>query len=383
MTLSRAWLGLMLVTTACSFDPGQGTNAGAPDAAPGVDVVPRVWLEPWQHRKAITLLAAQIEAPLDGALADFPVLVKLDDADLAAGAALADGTDVAFTLVDSTTLLDREIESYAAGKLVAWVKLPSLPATTDTTIYMYYGNAAAPVVTGEAVWTEQFLAVYHMQENLAASHVIVDAAKDHDGTAEASMTAADSVEGQIGNALDFDGSNDVVDVAQVDVGAAFTISLWMNLVDEDQIHSLLANSQDGSNTNGFRFFANSNGSNDHRIRLETGNGGSTDSVITPMNAVTPGQWAHVAVVVERAVGRATIAVNGVVANENNDFGIRNDFSTNSDFEIGRMETNNPYIGRLDEVQISTTARSIEWLRTAFTNQSLPGDFYTLGDEEDR
>ena len=40
--------------------------------------------------------------------------------------------------------LDHEIESYNAtnGTLVAWVRIPSLNPSGDTTIYMYYGNSS-------------------------------------------------------------------------------------------------------------------------------------------------------------------------------------------------------------------------------------------------
>jgi MSHA biogenesis protein MshQ len=382
MAMSRAWLVLLIATAACRFDPKQGTTGtGIADAAEP-DTELGAWLEPWQHRKTITLHESEIEAPQDTALANFPVLVSVTDLELAA-AANADGGDIVFTAGDATTPLDREIESYAAGTLVAWVKIPSLPATTDTVIYMYYGNPTAPVATGEAGWTEQFLAVYHLNPDLAATRVIADAAHDHDGVAEASMVPADTIDAQIGRGLDFDGMNDFVDVPAADVGTAFTISLWMNLADQGQIHTLVSNSPDNANTNGFRFFANSNGSNDRRIVFETGNGGQSDSVLTAPQAVSAGTWSHVAVVVDRGSGRAEIMVDGVVANTNTDFSVRNDFATASDFELGRMESNNPYIGQLDEVEIATTARSQEWLRTAFANQRKPATFHLIGAEETR
>ncbi len=82
-------------------------------------------------------------------------------------------------------------------------------------------------------------------------------------------------------------------------------------------------------------------------------------------------WAHVAAVVDRTGGVS--AATG---------SIRNDFLTSSDYEIGRMETNNPYNGMLDEIEVSSTRRPVEWIRTAFNNQKTPiSNFKTFGIEE--
>ena len=38
-------------------------------------------------------------------------------------------------------------------------------------------------------------------------------------------------------------------------------------------------------------------------------------------------------------------------------------------------------GMLDEIEVASVARSPEWLKTAYNNQSQPGSFHTLGSEE--
>ena len=376
----------LLAVTACRFDPSPATGGDdqPADAAVTSDGQPLgPWLAPWTHRKAITLLAAQIEAPGDGALTDFPVAVALSDPEITA-AALADGSDIVFTAADAITPLDREIESFAAGELVAWVKIPTLSATTDTKIYVYYGNPSPQAP--QAVWTS-YLAVYHLQQDPGPGTAgdIRDASGHHDGTADASMTSNDLVAGQLGRAIRFDGSKGFIDVtSSTDVGSAFTISLWMNLDTNagNGIRSLVSNSQDGSTTSGFRMFANSNGSSDHVIRFETGNGIQSDTALTPANTIAPGQWTHVAAIVDRAAGNAVILVNGAVANAA-DSSIRNDFGTASDFELGRMEGNNYFDGMLDEIEIASTNLPVEWIVTAFNNQHAPAAFYTVGTEEVR
>ena len=55
-----------------------------------------------------------------------------------------DFDDFRFTDNDGTTLLSYWIENYtAAGSAIVWVKVPSISASAEKTIYMYYGNPSA------------------------------------------------------------------------------------------------------------------------------------------------------------------------------------------------------------------------------------------------
>ncbi|MEI6166075.1 MAG: DUF2341 domain-containing protein [bacterium] len=98
--------------------------------------------------------------------ADFPVLVKLTDADLAAHAQ-SSGNDIFFATSDGTTRIPYEREKYtsATGELVAWVKVPLLSSTVDTVIYMYYGNSgASDQQEAASVWNTSYKGVWHVRE---------------------------------------------------------------------------------------------------------------------------------------------------------------------------------------------------------------------------
>jgi biopolymer transport protein ExbB len=58
--------------------------------------------------------------------------------------AQTDGGDIMFTAGDGVTKLDHEIEKYdpTTGELVAWVEVRSLSGSTNTDIYIYYGNTS-------------------------------------------------------------------------------------------------------------------------------------------------------------------------------------------------------------------------------------------------
>src|SRR3989339_1812609 len=135
-----------------------------------VDAAGERWFnDSWHFRKEITIDATKVSS---GPHTNFPVLVNLtSDASLATNAQ-ADGDDILFTSSGGATQLSHEIEKYGSstGALVAWVKVPSLPSSTDTVFFMYYGNAAAASQQDATnVWSNGYEAVYHVNENFLDS----------------------------------------------------------------------------------------------------------------------------------------------------------------------------------------------------------------------
>ena len=384
---------LLLLVGACSFDARvPGTPEATPDAAREIDApdpgpsnaVP--WLRPWTHRKAITLHASQIDAPGDGSLVDFPVAIELSDTEIA-NVALANGNDIVFTAADATTLLASEIELFAkpTSKLVAWVKVPALSATVDTTLYLYYGNAAPPARVATDVWATDFTGVWHLQQDPGpgGNGDIRDAtANHHDGTAQPTMAPNNLVAAEVGPGFYFDGVEDYLNYGTLDLGSSFTISMWIRYNDHFSCNALFANSASGRDSDGFRMFVNSANGTNRRLVVETGDGnaGSGQIAETGNNAIPLDTFVHVAAVVDRTAATAKLYVNGQMVAT--DTSIINSFRTNSDFEIGRMEDNFlNFQGDIDEVEIAKTQRSVEWLRTSYNNQLRPDLFHTSGPEE--
>ncbi|MEA3488317.1 MAG: DUF2341 domain-containing protein, partial [Euryarchaeota archaeon] len=123
-------------------------------------VVPMASASDWGYKKAIEIDHNNVATTLT----DFPVLISMTDADLRDDAQ-DDGDDIAFFL--ETTQLAHEIESFngTTGELQAWVNVPTLSSATNTTIYMYYGNATCESQENvEAVWDDNFKMVQHLAE---------------------------------------------------------------------------------------------------------------------------------------------------------------------------------------------------------------------------
>jgi len=124
-------------------------------------------------------------------LTNYPTLVNITDTDLKNNAQ-SSGNDIVFTDSTGRTKLKHEIENYnsSTGALTAWVQVPSLSSSTDTIIYMYYGNpSASDQQNATSVWPT-YGAVYHMQQDPGLNglgNVSFDATAFNKGTALATQ----------------------------------------------------------------------------------------------------------------------------------------------------------------------------------------------------
>lgn len=94
----------------------------------------------WSARKPITVDASLVDATVT----DFALLIDIVDPQLQSQA-LADGSDIVFTAADGVTRLDHVVEQYdsGSGALTAWVRVPTLSASENTELFLYYANATA------------------------------------------------------------------------------------------------------------------------------------------------------------------------------------------------------------------------------------------------
>jgi hypothetical protein len=103
---------------------------------------------------------------------DYPMLVSGTYpflASIASGGQVqnAQGYDIIFTSdAAGQSPLDFEIDSYngTTGTAAFWVRIPLLSHTTDTTIYMWYGNSSITSSQENiaGVWRNNYLSVYHL-----------------------------------------------------------------------------------------------------------------------------------------------------------------------------------------------------------------------------
>lgn len=99
------------------------------------------WLSGWSYKRPITI----DNSSNSNALTDYQIRIDLTSSNFNFAKAKSDGADIRFTDSDGVTLLSYWIESWdnSGETATIWVKVPSVPASSTKTIYMYYGNSGA------------------------------------------------------------------------------------------------------------------------------------------------------------------------------------------------------------------------------------------------
>jgi hypothetical protein len=104
--------------------------------------------------------------------------------------------------------------------------------------------------------------------------------------------------------------------------------------------------------------------------------------------LSTGSWQKVDVVFDNSVNKYRIYINGTectygqYAFNAGSGTIYND--TGSDLIIGASEPNIYYgnlYGKFDEIRISNSRRSADWIKTEYNNQSSPASFCSVGAEQ--
>ena len=367
---------LVLATAGCDRLFGIAEFPPDPDAAGRTG-----WLEPHAHRKRVEVLQPANRGPLH----DYPLgLAITADGDLAAAAA-SDGSDLVATASDGVTPLALEVESYAAGTLAAWVRLPELAG--PMAFYLYYGG---PARTGAAsdVWSSDVAGVWHFADADAAS--LRDSAASHaDFTQPVAASQAARTAGVFGAARHFDGNDSY---AYADGGASsplapglgsFSYTAWISIeaAPSDTYAGVLYKGASTTSDAGI----------DVKLDRDTWRAdiadGAQDSIghadICGGNAsALDNTWHFVAVVADRDVTqRLTTFLDGI-EQQHVDIGVYGAPQRALTMRLGSLaNAQGGMIGRLDEVRLYRTALSPAWLATDYHDGALV--LTTVGPEESR
>ena len=118
------------------------------------------------------------------------------------------------------------------GELVAWVNIPTVSSTEDTKIWMYYGNLeSSNQENAEWTWNSNYVMVQHLQET-GIGNRFDSTSKNNDGTPVNFDGDEASGSGKIDCADEFDGVDDAIMIPHADnqiVSDSITIEGWFKL----------------------------------------------------------------------------------------------------------------------------------------------------------
>ena len=360
------------------------------------------WLA-WQYRVPVDIDNTYVP----GTLTNWPLCVT--DIGFPAGfwdgVYRADGGDIRWTLEDGTTPVMHELVSFDNGgdTMESHVIVPSVSSSEATRLYCYFGNPVAALPSAadqQAVWSDDFEAVYHLEEEVAGAGG-GDEYADSTGNANQGLdyVGATGQTGQIGAGQQFDGVDDYVETEtfQSVFRGSFTVSCWIkpddgqpaateipwgsrNAAEEDRVH--LAVLTDGK----LSFIYQSNNAIQSIAR-------------TDLPVMSNGQetWHHVVCVADSTIGGVgglKLYLDGVVQvldpspQDGDTTGvIFADWTSARTLYLAARNDNgssaNEFAGYMDEIRIASVVRADDDIAATFNNQSDPSTFYTVGGVEEQ
>lgn len=347
----------------------------------------------YTYGKQITINASQI--PGTAAMTNFPVLISLTDPLLrtvenGGHVQNANGYDILFTLSDCTAFLDFQIEKYnpVTGQLIAWVRVPSLSATANTILHMYYGNSSVSVnPSTTATWNANYFGVYHF------NNTVNDASAT--GNNLTNVNSSNLTASIIGDGRDLNNSTNVLSsvttgqhlVVPNGVLAGITNFTWSGWVYLDRDATNWERIFDfGQSTNvNFFFTASSDATSPSqtRVRITTGGTGSEQGPAINNPSANTGAWNYWAVTLNATSNTVSVYKNGALYGSATGVTFRpNNMEASTSNFFGRSNYNaDHYIdGKFDEFRLSRAVHSANWITTEYNNQNAPSSFYSVGSE---
>jgi len=327
-------------------------------------------------------------------LTNFPVLVVLSNNVGRSGFTFNDfvttnGTDLRFvTSLADTNNLNYEIESWNTGAGQAsyvWVQVPTIPADGSGSFWMKWGDVTdsnrLACTTNGATWDANFQGVWHMSEPSARDST----ANHNDGTAYNNTTTTNAV---MGLAQNFDpNAGHGFEYVMLPAGTAldsvqnnsFTLESWFQPrvnppgVGGDNTAAYAVVVKQGYHGGLYQYGTDMN-------MMHILQDGSTHMPSAPCAA---GVYHHLVGTVDRPAGVVTLYFDGRLAGQAS-------FPSNStayqgyapSWRIGTAFTSPsspgvygwPADGNIDEVRISSVARSADWAWASYMNQASNGVF---------
>ena len=333
----------------------------------------------WKYRKKITFNNTDANLGVTSeALTNFPVLVKLSSSNLDYTKTQDSGQDIRFTDTDGTDLA-YEIEKWdETGTSWVWVKVPQIDINSSTDyIYLYYGNASSTDhQQATSVWDSNYKLVQHLKET-SGTTTSDSTSNGNTGTKVSATEPNPTTSGQINGAQTFDGVNDYVSVANhasLNISGNITISAWIKLAYTMETIDIVIDKQGE-----IYALQGSQGADGTKIQfaLDTSDVGS-NNLDTTTQFTQQGIWYYLVGTYDGGTQR--IYVNGVQENSRARSGAITT-NNNSFLTGGYPASTYNFKGTIDEVQISSTARSAAWIAASYKSET--DAFNTFAAEEER
>lgn len=332
----------------------------------------------FSYYRSVTINASAMSS-LDATETNFPVLISTNEVTLSttsgSGGHLANssGYDLVFsTYSDGTAYYlkwDTEtVQVVNVSTMNVWVNVPSISSTTNTTIYMYYGNSGITSYMGfsTATWDSNYKNVYHFGSGSSLS--LIDSTSN--GKTLTNNGSVPQTAGKINNAASFSGSLSVyLESVSSSLSGDITVELWRNATTTAIGSFLYQTITGGSRTGAHIPYA------DNTLYWDYGDSGS--GRLTANYTSYDNLWTHIVLVGKGNNTFQAIYLNGSKISSQT---TGNAPTSISDLVIGLGMGGNTDTGKTDEFRISNVIRGAGWIQNEYNNQNSPTTFVTIGAE---
>ena len=338
-------------------------------------------------------------------LTDFPVLVKISESGIPgfryADCVKANGGDLCFADAEGN-LLASEVDTWnEEGTSLVWVKVPSLNASTRITAY--YGWEFAPLSKPANVWANGYLGVWHLNGSTtdeSGYYTMSDAT----GGESVFKEDADShgknkvgVEGVVGDSVQFgtDPNNPtkggmVCSSATVRRAGASALTVecwsWQNDHDSDEAsrYAYLLHEFNPSDWKQIvqlcELGSTSEWNAKGAIRFEvTPSSGANVAVSTGVSTKpSRAEWNYHAATYDASLGSKILLNGGLLGSTSATLNVYS--YENANLYLGNRATTHEHVypGKIDEVRISSVARSEAWLKATYDTVKNNAEFTAYG-----
>ena len=332
----------------------------------------------WKFTRTIVLNTSATGAEISGTITDFPVCIRLHTDNFDFSQAQTGGNDIRFS-TSTGTPLDYEIEKWdaAARQAVLWVKVDTIYGNDSTqSLTMYWGNPeAAGAVNSAAVFdtANGFAGVWHLNE---AEGTVEDAtANRYTGNRFGNQS---QIEGQIASGQSYLKQGDFSDMGNVlDPGTSdLTVSAWIKFTVTGETYTIVGKSNGGEPASSEYGWLMTFSFNNFRFMIVSDGGvwGDPGTFWTEAGVALndTASWHFVTAVIDRSGNsNCHLFIDGADVT-GTQLGNITDVGTVSNplnLRIGaEADDEYPVKSYLDEVTVSYTVRTADWVKLCYMNQ---------------
>jgi biopolymer transport protein ExbB len=263
---------------------------------------------------------------------------------------------------------ERVIHNLTTGEIEYWVKVPTLTTATDVTLYMAFGDASITTDQSDPtnVWDTNFKSVWHLKDGSTLS----GAESTSNGLTLTLVSTPTAGAGQVDGCAVLGASATMTRASSTLNLTTFTYEGWAKDVGASGATiQLFERGDGGNNVNSYLWWQS--GFNRWVFGFNNGSG-YIDKFYSASAPDT--NWHHYAFVMNDAADLMKLFIDGVEVSSQAETSTPTTAGTQT-FYIGSNRFGVSHWNcNVDEFRISGSARSADWIKTGYNNQSSPSTF---------